>query len=911
MGLSDHLKIPLFFFLGMTAWLLQGCNEHGERLVYKPTTSQWTKLQRKLDKPPKAYDKPKEAQEFFLLKRSPGGKGPLEMERYLAAREHASRMPRFSTRTDTLLPPTGQESELHIQQQLFGTWEALGPGNIGGRTRAFLINPSNTSLMYSGGVAGGVWKTTNGGTSWTPLTDDLANLAVNSMAMDPGNSAVLYAGTGEGFFNGDMVRGMGIFKSSDGGSNWSHLTNTGTSDFYYVNDILVSPNSSQRVYAATRTGIWRSLDGGTNWTRVLNESGTTGGCLDLAVRTDQAMDYLFASCGTFTQATIWRNTDAGGAGAWNPVYTETNMGRTSLAIAPSNQSTIYALSASIDSGSSYNNGLHAVFRSTDSGATWTARVRNTDPVRLNTALLSNTVYAFFDICGFGSQAFLNQGWYDNILAVDPSDPDRVWAGGIDLFRSDDGGQNWGQASHWWANKANGAYAHADQHVIAFHPQYDGTTNQTMFVAGDGGIYRTDNARANVDSSATAPCNPTSAPGEVTWTELNNTYGVTQFYYGVPYPNGSTYFGGTQDNGTLRGDDTSGSEAWEEILGGDGGAVAVDGTDTDVLYAENTRLSIRKSTDGGGSFSDAVSGITESSNNFLFIAPFAMDPGDSSRLWTGGWYLWRTINSAGGWSRASDITTGSGSVSAVASSPLDGNYVAAGMSDGHIHYNTMGLSTGSSSSWPSSQPRSGYVSSLTWDPSTLATLYATYSTFGGGAHVWRSTNGGSTWSSIDGSGPGALPDIPVHSIVVDPSDGDRLYIGTDIGVFSSLDGGSNWQVENTGFANVVTESLAIDSLSGNVFAFTHGRGAWRVPLPGTCSVGDDVINLNSVTVTGSETHRACLRIEAGETGPVAVKNGGDLQLQSGGPIIFHGGDGVTAGFRVETGGTLGAIAGSTP
>ncbi len=314
--------------------------------------------------------------------------------------------------------------------------------------------------MYAGGVAGGVWKSTNGGASWVPLTDSMANLAVSSMAMDPDNSSIIYAGTGEGYFNVDAVRGAGIFKTTDAGATWTQLGSTNTSNFRYVNKIVVSPNDSNRVYAATRTGLHRSLDAGATWTQVLNASGVSG-CVDLVVRSDQSTDAILAACGagSFVQGTIYLNTDAGGSGSWTPVLGavqgEAAMARTSLAIAPSNQNVVYALAASnTTSGDFRAGGLHAVFRSTDGGSTWTARVRNTSATKLSTVLLSNPVYAFFSDCGFGPDARYNQGWYDNVIAVDPIDPDRVWVGGIDLFRSDDGGANWGLASHWWASADN-------------------------------------------------------------------------------------------------------------------------------------------------------------------------------------------------------------------------------------------------------------------------------------------------------------------------------------------------------------------------------------------------------------------------------------------------------------------------
>lgn len=794
------------------------------------------------------HDQPDEAIEFQNLKRAPGGHGPIPAERYIKAAEHLKRMPQYSTVLNRLSPPMSAMETSEIEAEALGAWTQLGPGNIGGRTRALLIHPTTPSIMYAAGVAGGVWKTTNGGQSWTALNDLLPNLAVCSMAFDPTDSNVIYAGTGEGFFNSDMVRGAGIFKTTDAGATWAYLQSTATSDFYYVNDIVLSPNNNQRVYAATRTGVWLSVDGGANWSRSLNPlalDGLTvlGGCLDLAIRTDRSTDFLFASCGNLAQATVYRNTDAAGAGAWTPVLNESQLGRTSLAIAPSNQNIIYGLASSIESGN-FSRGLLAVFRSDTSGdaGSWNAAVRNTNSTKLNTVLLSNPLAAFSSECGGGTNSFLNQGWYDNAIAVDPINPDRVWVGGVDLFRSDDGGASWGLASYWWAPGSDAHLAHADQHLIVFHPQFNGTTNRMMFVASDGGVFRTDDALATVATGSGAPCDTSNT--RVVWSKLNNNYGVTEFYHGLPYPNGATYFGGTQDNGTLRGTDATGVNAWSAVFGGDGGYVAIDPTNTDTFYVETTRLSIRKTTDGGAAYASVTAGITESSGNFMFINPFTMDPRAPQILWTGGRTLWRTSNAAASWTQASTQITTDRSVGAIAVAPTNSNFVLAGTSGGFIHRTGNGLTSDSNTNWPGVQPRSGFVSWLAFDPLDPNVAYATYSTFGG-THVWRSSDAGANWNGIDGVGATGIPDVPVHCIAVDPGNSQRLYVGTDVGVFVSLDGGATWARENTGFANVMTESLAVGSIGRNnvLFAFTHGRGVWRVPL------GAAALKINAAAVAG--------------------------------------------------------------
>jgi hypothetical protein len=191
------------------------------------------------------------------------------------------------------------------------------------------------------------------------------------------------------------------------------------------------------------------------------------------------------------------------------------------------------------------------------------------------------------------------GWYCNVIAVDPVDPDVVWAAGVDLFRSDDGGRSWGLASYWWARDLGPSFVHADQHAIVFHPDYDGVGNTSMFSATDGGVFRTDNPSASLGRDATAVCD--FARSSVDFTPLNHNFGITQFYHGAPYPGAESYIGGTQDNGTLLGQDEEGSDGWLHVSGGDGGYVAVDPSNPDFVYAESQRFYFKRSTDGGRTF----------------------------------------------------------------------------------------------------------------------------------------------------------------------------------------------------------------------------------------------------------------------------------------------------------------------
>jgi Calx-beta domain len=809
-------------------------------------------------------------------------------ERYRIAREQMAGMPTYSTREGRFggggRARTGASAAAAPGVPSIGTWGSLGPGNIGGRTRAIAIDPLNPNTMYAGGVAGGVWRTNDGGNSWTPVgsgENGMENQAVTSLAMRPLVPNTLLAGTGEGFSNLDAVRGAGIFRTTNGGTNWTQIDSPGTGsdktcEFHYVNDIVFSADG-QRAYAAVgfstgcdgaRTGGVYRADSGSSfatWTRI-QEVTVDGGCLDLAITGN---DVLYAACGNSdpVELTVIVKSAAAQSASIGSGWTDLTLldpvlqswtpwlGRVSLAIAPSDPNVVYAIGAD-----------YALFdflvlaRSTTGGepGTWEQRSAWYSVNSVGSLLFTNTP---FGAGCFGPPDFTSQGWYDNVIAVDPSDSNVVWVGGVDLFRSDDGGQTFGLASFWWADRTNPGdlpttYTHSDQHFLTF-------SNGELIVGNDGGIFRVADPSANVIVDIANVCDP--ANGSVLFENLNNGYGVTQFYYGAVFPDDTQYFGGTQDNGTIHGQD-GGPNAWTEIQGGDGGAVAVDPVNPDILYAENTDLSIQKCVLGPlvcapntADWLDATSGIS-GDNGFLFIAPFVMDPSapvdDAARqrLWTGGSYLWRTQNGGNSWQKASAKVLGS--VSAIAVAASNPNFALAGTAGlggsdagGRIYRTSAGLTVGASV-WPSSKPRSGYVSSVTFDPWNQNIAYATYSTFGG-VHVWKSTNAGASWSPLDGSGS-TIPDIPVHSIVVDPTNSSRLYVGTDMGVFVTTDGGANWAKENTGFGNVVTEHLVING--ANLYAFTHGRGVWRVPLTNATQAVVVELEQDDSTVVEEDTNQ---------------------------------------------------------
>ncbi|MCA9293361.1 MAG: hypothetical protein KDA20_06070 [Phycisphaerales bacterium] len=730
-------------------------------------------------------------------------------------------------------------------------WTELGPGNVGGRTRTLVIDPISSFVMYAGGVSGGVWKTTNGGASWFSLDDMMLNMSVCTIAMDPTDHNTLYAGTGEGMWygTGDAGRGNGIFKSTDAGATWTHLSSTANAHFNFVNKLVISPNDSARIYAGTRSGVFRSVDAGESWQLVLanwwqvdpgasqSSNGCQVGCLDLAIRNDTIPDTIFAAFGSFLDDGLFRSTDGGAT--WSLVLTDPEQGRMSLALAPSDNSTLYvSMANNADLGEPMGK-LVQVYRSIDGGATFQPRADlANDPFA--PWLLSNLNYSV------GCYGSLNtgQGWYDNIIAVDPIDPNIVWIGGVDLLRSDDGGATWGVARD---DSGGGslAYPHVDQHGIVFHPGYDGITNQIMFVTNDGGIYRTVNARAT-PSYVTCPVNAPAAPPGIAWQALNLDYGVTQFYHGDTSPTIDRFIGGTQDNGTIGVSSATGLNNWLRLLGSDGGYCAIDPTNPSVMYMETQYFpNIYKTTSSGASVTRAVAGIMDSDG--LFITPFAMDPSNPQILWTGGSRPWYTTDGAAYWlpARTTAFSSG-GRISAIAIAPTDSNIVCMGLSNGRVFRSTNALAP--LPIWTESNSAQGlidgaYVSSIAIHPTDPAILYLTYSTYGV-PHVYRTIDGGASWARIDGAAPNDIPDIPAHWIAPRPSNPNQLFLGTELGVFTSNDAGTTW-IPVPGIPHTIVETLDFQR-DDQLVAFTHGRGAWRATL--VCAgdlTGDQLINLDDL------------------------------------------------------------------
>ena len=665
-------------------------------------------------------------------------------------------------------------------------WTLIGPQPTdagsdyvtAGRVNAIAIDPRNSNTVYLGAAEGGVWKTTDGGVTWLPLTDAQVSLASGAIALDPKNPDIVYVGTGEENFAIDSYKGAGILKSTDGGATWTSLVGPFLRDT--ISTISIAPDSSS-ILCASRQGIWRSTDGAATWTQELNGIATS------VVFDPANANNAYAAIGDPNGSSnngVYQSTDGGvtwtrftqGTAAGS--LPSANFGRATIALAPSASSTLYVQIQ--NSSSAVFGTLLGIYKSIDAGTTWTK--------------LSIPI----------STQWGNQLWYDNPILVSPTDPNVVVAGGLLVYRSLDGGVTWSEPSQLGPN---GSYLHVDEHVFAFTP--DGAT---LYIGGDGGIYRT------ADISA----------ARVNWNQLNSTLAITQFYPGISISpsDPQVALAGAQDNGTQR---FGGNVSWNNVTCGDGGYTAIDPSEAGFAYASCQDISPHRTLDVSGSaWVPAAYGIAQS-DPVQFIAPFVIDPSNPQTLYFGTYRLWQTQDSAGRWKLVSGDLTGGrkGTITTLAVAPTDPNTVYAGTTNGKVQV-TADMQDGANAVFTdvSAGLPNLSITHIVVDPLDPATAYVTFSGFTGVGHIYKTTNRGANWADNSGN----LPNIPVNDLVIDPDLPLTLYAGTDAGVMVSTDGGATWSTLGNGLPNVVVTSVTLQRASRILRAGTHGRSVWDILVP---------------------------------------------------------------------------------
>ncbi|MDQ1266342.1 MAG: hypothetical protein QG635_1494, partial [Bacteroidota bacterium] len=437
-----------------------------------------------------------------------------------------------------------------------GTWVNLGPtsspGGYSGLGRLNVVreNPSNSNIIWVGSASGGLWKSTNGGSTWSTNTDELASIGITDIVFDPNNSNIMYIATGDG--DAGDTYSIGLLKSTDGGQTWN--TTGLTSNTYQnilISRVLIHPTNSNIILACGNLGIYKSSDAGINWFQA-----STPTFKDMEFKPNNP-NIIYAS-GT----SIYRSTNTGDS--WTQLTNglpTSGIQRIALSVTPANNNYVYALMSNSSSG------FLGLYRSTDGGDSWASR--STTP----------------NILGWqqdGSDAG-GQGWYDLCIASNQTNAEEIYSGGVNIWKSTNGGTNWTPASDWTSS------VHADHHDLWFVPG----TNR-LYSGNDGGIYRTTNGGTN-------------------WTWLGSGLITTQFYrLGLSSTNSNLIIAGSQDNGTKL---KNGSN-WSDVIGGDGMEAIIDHSNANIMYGELYYGAIRKSIDGGVSFNS----MTLPNDNGSWVTP---------------------------------------------------------------------------------------------------------------------------------------------------------------------------------------------------------------------------------------------------------------------------------------------------
>jgi uncharacterized protein (TIGR03437 family) len=747
-------------------------------------------------------------------------------------------------------------SDARAAQQV--SWVPLGPaptesafpnnwGLTSGRINAVAVSPSNPDLILVGAATGGIWRSTNGGASFVPVTDAQIDLAVGSIVFAPSNHNIVYAGLGDPRGgSGSRYYGSGVLKSTDGGQTWTRINNA-TLRSGSVSRIAVSPANADEVYVAQfvqlipnnstgnfAAGFYRSTDGGVNWTRTL-----PGLARDLALH-------------------------------------------------PTVPGTLYLGMSRVDTGGL----LPGVYRSTDNGATWSniypspyttptnVKVATTpaDPRRVYVLIggsLNGATEIRVELSADNGESFTNLGakdvdtgqfGYNCYLEISPTDVNTIYLGTRDVYKSVDGGQNYTNTSvNFTGNgvgtctSATGCYhpsrsrLHPDQHALAFAP---GDPN-SFYAANDGGLWR-------------------SLDGGATFQNLNASLALTQFV-GVtinPFDPAISY-GGTQDNGTQR--RLAGANGrWREFSTGDGGRSVVNPLDPAMVFTTYIRGSITRWTNNGLTRSATVGtearfGEPATGARIAFYPPFVGN-GVNNTLYFGTWRLFTSTDNGNTWVAPADTTDltkgGSDVLSAIGVSRTNPKVIYTGSAQGGARVSQDGGTTWTDIT--AGLPNRS-ITSVTVHPTNPQEAWLTVSGYNTG-HIFKTTDAGANWQDVSGN----LPNIPTSALLFDPLDAHVIYVGTDIGVLRGTASGANWNTFNNGLPPVVVTSFSAQA-GGRIQLSTYGRGAYE--LAGNINANASVsaanyqtsVTANSIVAAFGE--RLAANAEVAATLPLPTTLGG--------------------------------------
>jgi hypothetical protein len=745
-------------------------------------------------------------------------------------------------------------------------WASLGDVNgIGGRVLCITVDPNNSNNLWAGSASGGIWKSTNAGTSWTSVTTNLPVLGVTSILVDPANSNIIYAGTGEVYrvdtsnvgFNVWKCRGtygIGIIKSINGGTTWSQVFIKNSSQLFGIQMLKFHPGNSNTIYACGTHGLYRTTNSGTSWDTILTKTYVS----DVQVNPSNP-DQIVAAVGNMVNADkgIYRTTNGSAA---IPIWAKIGsalptsfMGYIRFAFATGSN-----LYASIGlNGTTTGNEL---YQSTDFGATWTAKATSNH-------------------CNY-------QHWFAHDAAVNPNNVTQLVMCGVSWYRYN---------STTSTRTSVTTPGHADVHDIVFDPN----VANRVYVAHDGGVSVSNDGGANFST-------------------INSGLRATQFYasLGVHPTSANVMIGGLQDNGVVRYNGTS----WSTVFGGDGGPSVIASNGTTVL-ASNDARSVSRSTTGvtGGFGSVLASWAFTADDRTAFMAPVAISKSDPDYQYVASDNIHRTTNGTAGSPTWSNTAIGSTNyveqqrktAIALAVSPTNRNKI-------YVSTSNIAQNTTNDFLWVNGQPNifktttpattpytsikgtlpDRFVTDFAISPTNDDSVFITLGGFGT-SHVYVTGDGGTTWTARSAG----LPDVPFNALVFDPLNSKYIYAGCDFGVYVSPDRGQTWVDYNSGFwdATLIMD-LQIDA-NNKLIAATHGKGVFRSDLYSGGTLPAKLINFSGINrgnynllqwVVSDEINLSKYELERSTDGISYIKVGTKPALNSVVQVSYSLNDPVSSG-----------------
>jgi len=676
-----------------------------------------------------------------------------------------------------------------------GNWSFLGPnttpgGYTGlGRIACIAFHPTIANTFWIGSPGGGLWKTTDGGNTWSTNSDNFPVMGISDIAIDPTNPNNMYVATGDGDFGslsavtgaytGD-TKSIGVLKSTDGGVTWNYTgLNFTVQVDKLIRRLIISPTNPNVLIAACSDGVYRTNDAGVTWTNTV-----AGHYMDLAFKPGDASVVYAAQLDASGNAQVLTSTDT--ANSFTVVTSFSNVVRIALGVTPFAPNVVHALCADATT-----KGFAGLYASRNSGASFDVLYAAGGTNLLNTA--------------YDGSGTTGQGNYDLCYLMSPTDTNTLFVGGVNTWKSTDGGRSWALNTMWTGNAGQNPNqvitVHADKHSMANDPLNAGTIYQT----NDGGIY-------------------SSTDGGTTWVDRSNGLGISQIYrISTSATNAFVNLAGLQDNGSR----VESAGNWAYATGGDGCECIIDYTNANNMYASYVRGVIYATSNAWTSGTTTISSnIPGGQPTGSWVTPYIMDPVNPSTLYAGYSDIYKTTDQGNSWAAISSGLTGSSTnyLKMLAIAPSNVMNIYAGTWDS-LWATPDGGNTWTSISNFSLGNRKTFMAV---NPNNPLNVWVTIGRYAAGEKVYKTLDGGNTWTNVSGT----LPNLPVNTIVYENGTKDGLYVGTDVGVFYTDSTMTDWIPYSTGLPNVVVTDLQIQNSSGELRAGTFGRGMWKTDLYNT-------------------------------------------------------------------------------